>query len=336
MTHQPVLPTQSGFISLRVKLLVGFTLIFTVVITALFYWFSQNSLRTAWLDIRQNLLATAIGGASTTSGDDLAALYLEGAVNEAGFSDDPRYLHLLEELDEIHAIEPRAWPYLYVPGEKQGELVYLVDLWAKYDPTRSAGFKEKAIAKDATLSEFKGVTIAPAVEKFETYTDQWGSWVSAYTPVYDSQGKIVGAMGVDFEADYVNEVKLGIRQKFLTVFLITYPILFFLVFWISRLLTRPIISLTQLAEQIGEGNYEVDLSHRFVRFPDEVTKLAEVFGLMVGKVARRESSLRKQVEELRIEIDDSKRKKQVSEIVESEFFRELQGKAQEMRHRRNS
>ena len=40
-----------------------------------------------------------------------------------------------------------------------------------------------------------------------------------------------------------------------------------------------------------------------------------------------------QVRELRIEIDEVKRKKQVSEIVESDFFQDLRAKARDMRSR---
>jgi hypothetical protein len=41
--------------------------------------------------------------------------------------------------------------------------------------------------------------------------------------------------------------------------------------------------------------------------------------------------LKRQLEALKIEIDETKRKKQVSEIADSDFFRELQAKARDMR-----
>jgi hypothetical protein len=55
---------------------------------------------------------------------------------------------------------------------------------------------------------------------------------------------------------------------------------------------------------------------------------------MVGKVRQREQSLRRQVEELRIEIDVAKRQKQVSEIVDSDFFQDLQTRARALRQRK--
>jgi CHASE3 domain sensor protein len=47
----------------------------------------------------------------------------------------------------------------------------------------------------------------------------------------------------------------------------------------------------------------------------------------------REQSLRQEIQQLRIEIDEAKRQQQVSEIVDTDFFSELQAKAREMRRR---
>jgi hypothetical protein len=57
---------------------------------------------------------------------------------------------------------------------------------------------------------------------------------------------------------------------------------------------------------------------------------------MADKVYQREQTLRRQVEALKIEIDETKRQKQVSEIAETDFFRELQAKARKMRSRQKS
>jgi hypothetical protein len=94
------------------------------------------------------------------------------------------------------------------------------------------------------------------------------------------------------------------------------------------------MTLAGFAERIGEGDYEQDLSLLAKdRFPDEIDTLARVFGIMVEKVREREQSLRRRVEELQIIVDKSKRDKQVLEIVDSDFFQDLQDKAKAMRKR---
>lgn len=49
----------------------------------------------------------------------------------------------------------------------------------------------------------------------------------------------------------------------------------------------------------------------------------------------REQSLKQQIQQLRIEVDEAKRQKQVSEIVDTDFFQDLQAKAREIRSRRS-
>jgi hypothetical protein len=94
------------------------------------------------------------------------------------------------------------------------------------------------------------------------------------------------------------------------------------------------MELTRLADQIGAGDYDQDFSHLYaVRLQDEVNKLASVFELMTSKVYTREQTLRARVEQLEIMIDESKRDHQVSEIVDSDFFQDLQEKVHTMRKR---
>ena len=106
----------------------------------------------------------------------------------------------------------------------------------------------------------------------------------------------------------------------------------------SKGLTRPMSELTRAAEQIGDGNYETGLKYLNAiniseKYPDEIETMQRVFLGMVDKVYKREQTLRKEVETLRIQIDESKRQKQVDEIVESEFFQSLTEKAQEFRRK---
>jgi len=46
----------------------------------------------------------------------------------------------------------------------------------------------------------------------EPYKDEWGHFVSGYAPFYDSQGKMVGVVGVDWKADTYAERLAGIRR----------------------------------------------------------------------------------------------------------------------------
>ena len=329
--------TKTRFISLRLKLLLGFTLLFSLVFAAAFYWFYTFAEQVAMSRIQEDLVNTLLAAAEGVDGDELVALAKEGIPNEAGFSDDPRFENQMDWLDSVHHLEPRAWPYLYVPGTLEREIIYIADLNARYDASKAALFQESLISKGFSTDGLTELTLRTTDGKFRDYTDKWGWWVSAYAPVNNANGETVGAMGLDFEADYVDQVRQSVLRTILYAFALTYVVLFFLVWLASGAFTGPIGKLTKVAERIGEGDYEQDLSDMWKRnLHDEISTLARVFDSMVDKVHQREQTLRHQVEELKIEIDEAKRRAQVSEIVDSDFFRDLQSKAHKVRTRPRS
>ncbi|MBW4459262.1 MAG: hypothetical protein KME47_03355 [Nodosilinea sp. WJT8-NPBG4] len=77
----------------------------------------------------------------------------------------------------------------------------------------------------------------------------------------------------------------------------------------------------------------VSVAGTIARRTDEVGQLARVFDRMAQQVYSREQKLKQQVRDLRIKIDETKRQKQVQEIVETDFFQDLVAKAQVLRDR---
>jgi hypothetical protein len=54
---------------------------------------------------------------------------------------------------------------------------------------------------------------------------------------------------------------------------------------------------------------------------------------MAREVYAREQRLKEQVRELRIEIDETKKAREVAEITETEYFQQLQHRAKQLRNR---
>jgi DNA repair ATPase RecN len=88
------------------------------------------------------------------------------------------------------------------------------------------------------------------------------------------------------------------------------------------------------AASVEAGKYDqIDLSALLKR-GDDVGQLARVFKRMTDEVYAREQKLTAQVEVLNIQIDLVKQDKQVQEIVDSGFFKDLQARAKEVREAR--
>jgi two-component system cell cycle response regulator len=64
---------------------------------------------------------------------------------------------------------------------------------------------------------------------------------------------------------------------------------------------------------------------------DALGQLARVFQRMAREVAERERRLKAEVQQLRIEIDEAKAERQVAEITETDYFRDLQQRAARLR-----
>jgi DNA-binding response OmpR family regulator len=85
------------------------------------------------------------------------------------------------------------------------------------------------------------------------------------------------------------------------------------------------------AAAVEGGAFEPDALDPVATRDDALGNLARVFQRMAREVAAREQALRRQVRELRIEIDESKAARQVAEITETDYFRDLQRKADALR-----
>jgi HAMP domain-containing protein len=363
MSTSPAKPKHKMF-GLGSKLAIGFTFVFTLLFVGAFYWFYVFSTERAIERILNDLEATVAGAAAGLDGPSLTRLFAEGESNPAGGADHPDYAAQLQWLQTVQSLEPRAWPYTYVAGSEPNQIYALVDLWILRDPSKAYGFKEADVSLGSLTRGLTALTInlprdrrcqaarrpvegetlaglrgelrwaACSLLRRVGYTDAHGSWVSAYAPVRDADGVAVGAVGLDFELVHVDEVQNAILGSTGQAFLLLYALLLLLVLVLSRVLTAPIVRLTAAAERVGEGEYDQDFGRlRQRRFRDEIGVLADVFLRMTQKVDVREQNLRREVQSLRIEIDEGKRAQQVQEIVDTDFFRELQARAQQMRNR---
>ena len=62
-------------------------------------------------------------------------------------------------------------------------------------------FGEPIVSTEALKTAAKGT---PSVD-MEPYSDAWGNFYSAYSPVFDSAGNVAGIVAVDFSADWYNQ-----------------------------------------------------------------------------------------------------------------------------------
>jgi CRP-like cAMP-binding protein len=89
--------------------------------------------------------------------------------------------------------------------------------------------------------------------------------------------------------------------------------------------------ITSAAREIEMGKYRADSLDEITLRDDELGQLARVFQDMAREVYAREQLLKQQVQEMRIELDESRQQEQVEEITGSEYFQSLRNQAGDLR-----
>ena len=98
----------------------------------------------------------------------------------------------------------------------------------------------------------------------------------------------------------------------------------------SRYLQQ-VFCITAAAAAVETGTFQSHTLDEVAARSDELGQLARVFQRMTEQVRVREEKLKQQVEELRIEIDQSKRMQQVSQITKTDSFQQLKQKVKQLR-----
>jgi len=91
--------------------------------------------------------------------------------------------------------------------------------------------------------------------------------------------------------------------------------------------------VTAAAVAIKANTFQPESLNEVAQRSDELGQLALVFQEMARQVYAREQQLKQQVQQLRIEIDQVRKAREVAEITESDYFQQLLGKAEELRNR---
>lgn len=110
--------------------------------------------------------------------------------------------------------------------------------------------------------------------------------------------------------------------------------------WIGRMAkgqyetTQFFSDMQEWVKQLAEGEYEQPAMPSAAYRDKTLSALAAEFARMAAQVREREDALREEIAQLQIEIDDTKRKRQVEEITESDYFKDIKSRAKHLRRKK--
>jgi len=166
----------------------------------------------------QTLLNTALA-AATTVDPELHKTFRTGEEKTA------KYQRAIEPLAKLQETNPNI-KFIYTFTRKDGKIVFVLDATPPGDHDHD-GVEDKSYIGDeypeATHCMHQVIdTGAPQVGDWGT--DRWGSFISAYVPLRDRTGAVIGALGVDIAAqDYLQSLEKArslLRQNVAFAFVI--------------------------------------------------------------------------------------------------------------------
>jgi PAS domain S-box-containing protein len=126
--------------------------------------------------------------------------------------DDPLYLSLIEaEIRWLKANPTVADVYTFRKRE-DGQVVLLVDSETDYDHNGVYEGERESRTPVGDAYHEREESLERAFQGEACFldtptTDRWGSWVSAFVPMRDTQGRVEAVLGVDYDAqDWVREI----------------------------------------------------------------------------------------------------------------------------------
>jgi hypothetical protein len=139
------------------------------------------------------------------------------------------------------------------------------------------------------------------------------------------------------EADYMANIRRNQQMLLIVIVFFTVCTAGAAIVLANRLIAQPVLGIAQAAAKIEDETFDLDQDlsplNTIETRQDEIGRLARIFRQMANEVYQRERRLKQQIQELRVEIDQSKRNRQVQEIVETDFFQDLAVKAKALRRR---
>ncbi|MBQ8148142.1 MAG: HAMP domain-containing protein [Lachnospiraceae bacterium] len=250
----------SGKITLTSMLI---TLVISLLISGISIFYMRNYL----LNVsRSQTMSVAQTAAEIIDGDQIAGI-------QPGDEGTEDYNIVLAQLQSFLVDEDVA--YIYTMRQVDGSVQFVVDA----DTEEGAAIGEEYETYDKIDMALAG----EASMDDEVTTDEWGSFYSAFAPIYDESGAVVAIVGVDCTIDSINQ---KIRNMIL-VLVIVEIICIILAFAVSmltgQLMAKNVMTINRKMEELA--GTEGDLSQEIqIRSGDEIESVATSFNSFMVKL----------------------------------------------------
>lgn len=201
--------------------------------------------------IEARMLDTANVAAAHLDGDSLEAL-------RTGGKESPEFQAVLSELTVF--LEHITLDYIYVVADAgDGNFIFLVDS----DPDSPGQLGDPVVYTDALYAASRGTASVDT----EPYEDMWGSFYSAYSPIFNSRGEVAGVVAADFSAQWYEAAIGQLQRSALNVCMVSLIIAALIIFILAGRLQNRLDTISEDLEKLS-GDLD-DLIREIPIFPHE-------------------------------------------------------------------
>ncbi len=274
-------------ISIKVKISLGM-IVCVILAGGLVGTTCLNQMKSSMLEQSMSQAkSVAAVAAEFIDGDEFDTIQ-KGGENTSAYKD------LYTQLN--HFLSGGEAQYIYTMRRVNGDVQFVVDADAN-----GAAIGDSYETYDIIEQAFAGNIVVDE----EATTDEWGSVYSAFAPIYNSSGSVVGVVGVDCSVDAVNSKTSAMVKVAVVIELISILAGLVLALVISRLLTRNVTVIDKKVKELAAA--EGDLTQKIdVKSRDEIGSIAGSMNLFLN-------SLR----EMLLDIQGNERKlKDVTQVID--------------------
>ena len=142
----------------------------------------------------------------------------------------------------------------------------------------------------------------------KSYTDEYGTFISAFTPIKDSSGKVIAVAGIDIDSSMFENIKSTMFKTILLVMGALFIIIMIGVYLYSKILGRNISKIKSVLEKMSKG----DLTERInIKTKDEIeeiavsiNKVSDSLKELVSNVISTSSDIENKIDVVKDELND--------------------------------
>ncbi|HCC07919.1 MAG TPA: hypothetical protein DEP72_07190 [Clostridiales bacterium] len=254
--------------SIKVKLgitIISILIFFSIAIIGVMYYIVNNTVT----ESMENEALTVVNTVSSqVDGDRLEEIHEK--------MDDslPYFDELRVKLLEIKKATGVKYIYTIVQVD-DSKAIYLVEGAEKDDPETSDLGDEETVEQELADAMKDKVTVTKVYD-----TEEWGSLVTAYYPIKNSNGKIVALLAVDYSAEKAHVVIGNLVWIFVVMIVCSILISVLVVIVISRSLGT-LKKLEEAFTELAKGNLQVNIENHS---NDELGSMADSFNKTIANL----------------------------------------------------